>query len=90
MATGYYDDDETVVLRLDPYEAETLNGWLAQIVEELDMSAENVKVLDGIMSALSYGLDGDDELSDEENEWMEKVTGLKTRQIFDITMDSKQ
>jgi hypothetical protein len=53
MAVGTYDDTGFIALILDAYEAETLSGWLAQIVDEFDMSAEQAGVLSGILDALN-------------------------------------
>jgi hypothetical protein len=53
MATAkYIPDSGDTVLVLDGTETETLTGWLAQIVEELDMSTDQAEILSGIISAL--------------------------------------
>ena len=53
MATAkYIPDSQDTILTLDGTETETLIGWLAQIVEELDMSADQAEILSGIISAL--------------------------------------
>jgi len=53
MATAkYISDNGDTILILDGTEADTLTGWLAQIVEELDMSADQAQILSGIISAI--------------------------------------
>ena len=53
MATAkYIPDSGDTILTLDGTETETLTGWLAQIVEELDMSADQAEILSGIISAI--------------------------------------
>lgn len=44
-------------LTLTAYEAETLSGWLAQILDELDMSAEQAETLSGILTSLNESED---------------------------------
>jgi hypothetical protein len=48
----YMSDSGDTILTLDGVETETLTGWLAQIVEELDMSEDQVEILSGIISAI--------------------------------------
>jgi hypothetical protein len=53
MAIGRYNSRRgETVLTLDGTEVDTLTGWLAQIVDELDMSADQAEILSGIISAL--------------------------------------
>lgn len=53
MATAkYIPDSGDTILTLDGTETETLTGWLAQIVDELDMSADQAQILSGIISAI--------------------------------------
>jgi len=54
MATAkHIPDSGETILKLDGTETEALTGWLAQIVEELDMSAGQVEILSGIISAIT-------------------------------------
>jgi hypothetical protein len=54
MATAkYIPDSEDTILTLDGTETETLTGWLAQILDELDMSDDQAEILSGILSAIS-------------------------------------
>jgi predicted ribonuclease YlaK len=53
MATAkYIPDSEDTILTLDGTETETLTGWLAQILDELEMSADQAEILSGIISAI--------------------------------------
>jgi hypothetical protein len=53
MATAkYYDNKGETVLTLDGVESDALTGWLGQIVDELDMSADQAEILSGIISAI--------------------------------------
>jgi hypothetical protein len=53
MATAKYNPESgDTILKLDGIETETLTGWLAQIVEELEMSADQAEILSGIISAI--------------------------------------
>lgn len=49
----YIPDSEDTILTLDGTETETLTGWLAQILDELDMSDDQAEILSGILSAIS-------------------------------------
>ncbi|CAB4137613.1 hypothetical protein UFOVP325_54 [uncultured Caudovirales phage] len=53
MATAkYIPDSGDTILILDGTETDTLTGWLAQIVDELDMSTDQAQILSGIISAI--------------------------------------
>lgn len=53
MAIARYNSRRgETVLTLDGIEVDTLTGWLAQIVEALDMSADQAEILSSIVSAL--------------------------------------